>query len=334
MPMGIRILKPGLLSTIQDIGRMDFLNIGVPISGPMDELSARLVNLILGNDRHHAVIEVTQGNFSFTCLETNVYCFSGSAKILINGGQNIPLDTAVNLPKGTVVKLQDSGTGYRTYIGVLGGWHAPTILGSKSTCIIGKFGGHQGRILHEGDELYADKIPDAKRTPKFSFKDIEKVECEKWKISKDNIFPRASNPALRIIKGREWDWFAPESQTNFLTSTFTLSAEGNRIAQKLDGAKILRKEEKEMLSTAVSPGTIQVNHAGQIMILLSDAQTTGGYPRIGQVAQVDLPILAQLRNGQTVKFQEITIKEAEKLYIYREAILTKLQAAIYERYRY
>lgn len=325
----IQILKAGLLSTIQDQGRWGYLDVGVPICGAMDTLSAYIANLAVGNNRQAAVIEITQAYFQFFSLEPLIICFSGAGKAMVDG-QEIQMDSPVFIPEDALVELKDTGEGSRTYLAVEGGWDVPKVLGSRSTCLVGHFGGFEGRALKEGDKLNAAKYCDSqKRLQTFiKWKNDGPVKTVGWRVAKNQFLSPSKIPVIRFIKGKEWDWFSEQTLQQFLTREFQISPQGNRIGLRIDGPKMDRKTQEELLSTAVSMGTVQVNHNGQLMVLMADAQTTGGYPRIAQIASVDLPLLAQLRPGSRFRWKEISAFEAEKLYIYWEKELTKLQTAI------
>lgn len=331
--MSIQILKAGVLSTIQDQGRWGYVDVGVPVSGAMDTLSAYMANLVVGNNSNAAVIEITQAIFQFFSLEPLIICFSGAGKAMVDG-QEIQIESPIFIPQDALVELNDIGEGSRTYLAVEGGWDVPKVLGSRSTCLIGRFGGFEGRALKEGDRLNTVKHSDSKKRLQtlIKWKTNGPVKTVRWRIAKNQFVSTAKTPIIRFIKGKEWDWFSEQGLQQFLTHDFNISPQGNRIGIRIDGPIILQKTQQELLSTAVSMGTVQVNHNGEIMVLMADAQTTGGYPRIAQIATVDLPILAQLRAGSRFRWKEISAYEAEKLYIYREKELTKLQTAINVQY--
>lgn len=330
--MRIRIIKAGVLATVQDGGRWKHLHDGIPVGGPMDELSARLANIAVGNESNEATLEFTQGNIAFESLDGVLLAFSGAGTIQCNE-QTIPKERPVFIPAGETIRIQDNGTGCRTYLAIAGGWDVPEILGSKSTCLIACFGGYEGRKLRAGDVLQASGKQSALTKKIRNSLQGNKLAFPSWSIAKSLFLPDQEEVPVRIIKGHEQHWFSPASWRQLLNGAYSYSKTGNRIGQILEGPPMLRVQEGEMISTAVTAGTIQVTNDGSLILLMRDCQTTGGYPRVAQVALVDLPICAQIRPGHTLSFREISAYESEKLYIYREKELTKIQLAIHELYR-
>ncbi|RYD91884.1 MAG: allophanate hydrolase subunit 2 family protein, partial [Sphingobacteriales bacterium] len=157
------------------------------------------------------------------------------------------------------------------------------------------------------------------------------IACPDWSIPARLMLP-VNRKDLRVVPAREFNWFDSRSIIDFLSKPYTLSLRSNRMGYHLDGAPIHRVVKYELLSTAVTPGTIQVTGDGSMVLLMADCQTTGGYPRIAQVAAVDMPLCGQLKPGNTINFTDITHHEAEMLYIEREQQLHKLTAAVKSRF--
>jgi antagonist of KipI len=242
--------------------------------------------------------------------------------------QEIPINRPVFIPKGLKVQLKNNTDGRYSYLAVAGGWDVPEVLGSKSTFVTAVFGGYHGRRLQKGDELKSGiKLSKLNETLMENFKG-ETVIYPKWSITVQQ-FLRTSNSIVRVILGREFDWFEDLALTDFLSKSYQLK-DGNRMGYHLDGPKITRKKshQKELLSTAVVPGIIQVTGDGSLILLMADCQTTGGYPRIAKVVEVDLPLCAQLKPGNHLHFEIISLKEAEKLYIELQSNFQKLATAI------
>jgi antagonist of KipI len=329
--MKITIRKPGLMSTIQDLGRMNYLSQAVPVSGAMDSLSAQIANKAIGNDDVSAVIEFTHGGAEFSTESDVLIALSGDGGYLTAGDQRLPSDRPIFIPAGTSLYLENNKSGSRSYLSVAGGWDVPAVLGSRSTYLTAKIGGVKGRCLPENDPLTnTGKLTFVTRAILEGLKG-ETINCPNWSIAR-NLFLSPDRKTIRIMKGREINWFDAPSMVDFLSEQYAIGYSSNRMGYQLIGPLMTRVINQELLSTAVTPGTIQVTNDGNLILLMADCQTTGGYPRIAQVAAVDLPLCAQLKPGDTIRFKEIGWKEAEILYIQHKHELHKLSLAIRQKY--
>lgn len=325
--MKIRILKPGLLSTIQDMGRRHFLSQGVPLSGAMDSLSAQLANKAVGNSDDLAVIEFTYADAGFKAETDLLIAYAGDGMRLQAGAQILPTERPVFIPSGTVVQLIHNPEGVHTYLSIAGGWDVPEVLGSRSTCLAASFGSFNGRPLQADDVLTGnDQLSDVSATLLKHLKK-EQINFAKWSIPRQLLLP-ANRKIIRVTLAKEADWFSSQSVADFFSAPYRLSRNNNRMGFHLEGSEIIRTNKDELISTAVTPGAIQVTGNGQMILLMADCQTTGGYPRIAQVASVDLPLCAQLKPGDALYFKEISRREAEVLYLKREDELSKLTTAL------
>lgn len=321
------IERPGLMSTIQDMGRWEHLSQGVPRSGVMDVLSARIANLAVGNEPDAAVIEFTYGDARLRTETDILIAYSGDGATLFVDSERLPSDRPIYLAAGSYITLVNNPAGCRTYLAIAGGWDVPEVLGSRSTYMPAAFGGFQGRALQAGDVLHAGS----------TLSGIARQLCHRlrtatssyssWGIARWRLLP-SDRRLIRVIPAREFTWFEGKSVVDFLSSPYTVSPTCNRMGYHLNGAPIGRLFARELLSTAVMPGTIQVTGDGRLILLMADSQTTGGYPRIAQVAAVDMPLCGQLKPGDSVYFREISRMEAEKLYLQQERLLTRLAVAI------
>lgn len=329
--MKLRIIKPGLFSTVQDMGRMQYLSQGVAVSGAMDTLSARLANKALGNNDTDAVIEFTYDGAELLAETDMLVAYSGGGAILETEGQLLAADKPLFIPLGNKIKLVHRTPNCRTYLAVAGGWDVPEVLGSRSTFITAKFGGFKGRKLEAGDVLSAsDNLSPITEAILSSLKS-DQVSFPDWQISPLNFLP-ADKSTIRVIRANEFGWFDEKTAAKFFSSSYTLSAKNNRMGYHMEGPAIERIDKNELLSTAVTPGTIQVTGNGSMILLMADCQTTGGYPRIAQVAAVDISLCGQLKPGDAINFKEISLKEAEMLYIELEKELNKIDIAIGLKY--
>ena len=324
--MHIRIRKAGMFSTVQDSGRRTYLSQGVPISGAMDKLSARIANQALGNDKHAAVIEFAYGGAVFHAESDLLIAYSGTGAVLKIHSRNLPADRPLFVPKGTEVHLADTASGCYTYLAVAGGWNVPDVLGSRSTYLPAEFGGLQGRMLRKGDVIHA--IPPSSAIAQSLFDQLagKAVNYPNWGIAHRSFLP-VDRKVIRVVPGQEFNWFEGQSVVNFLSAPFRITRQSNRMGYRLDGPVMRSHTKRELLSTAVAPGTIQVTGAGKLIVLMADSQTTGGYPRLAQIAAVDIPLCAQCRPGDELFFKEISRQEAEKLFLYQEEQAKKLSVA-------
>lgn len=329
--MQIQIIKPGLLSTIQDMGRQQYLSQAVPASGAMDTLSARIANKAVGNADSDAVIEFTYADASFVTDTDVLLAYSGGGATLIADEQTLPRDRPIFITAGTTVKLITEPSGSRTYLAIAGGWDVPEVLGSRSTFLTAGFGGFDGRALNKGDVLNNRKdISDISQRILKSLSGAA-INYPLWSVA-FNKFLSDDRKTIRIVSGNELRWFSDKSVTDLLSAPFTIDQQSNRMGYRLNGPALERVNTGELLSTAVTPGTVQVTGNGSMIMLMADCQTTGGYPRIAQIAAVDLPLCAQLKPGDTIYFKQIGRREAEKLYIERELQLQQLTIAIATKY--
>jgi antagonist of KipI len=323
--MQIKIIKPGLLTSIQDLGRPLFRGQAVPIAGAMDQLSARLANKIIGNHEGAAVIEFTYANASFVTQTDVLVAFTGYGAQWQVNGLNLPANRPVFMQSGTSVTLVSTEVGARSYLAVLGGWQVPDVLGSKSTYLMAGFGGYQGRVLKTDDVLKNDTRLSMRSKTILDMLKGDSLNYPKWSIANTRFL--LSNQ-IKVVPAQEFTWFDSNSIINFLSKPFTLTNQSNRMGLNFDGSVMDRIKKDELLSTAVTMGTVQVNGEGNLILLMAEGQTTGGYPRIAQVAAVDLHLCAQLKPNDQVFFKEISREEAETLYLEREIYLKQLAATI------
>jgi len=324
----ITITKPGLLSTIQDLGRFGYQKYGVITSGAMDSLSHRLANILVGNEENKPTIEMT--------LLGPTIQFQQDSLIAICGGDMKP--TIQNLPvrmwrpvlvrKGAQLTFGQAKSGCRVYLAIAGGFFISAIMNSSSTYIRANVGGFHGRALKAGDQLSCAKI-----TPKSSIlmetlnnQELHQpfVEAE-WSVSSELIPKLENNPVIRVMDGRHTHLFTKESQECFWTKPFQITPQSDRMGYRLNGEPLHLEEPTEILSEAVTFGTIQVPADGNPIVLMADRQTTGGYPKIGEIASVDLPCLAQAKPSDTIYFSPISLEKAQLLLVEKEKKIKQLK---------
>lgn len=329
--MQITITKPGVLSTVQDMGRWGYLSPAVPVSGPMDSLSARIANIALGNHEEAPVIEFTYAAAEFTIGVPVLLAYAGDGAFLKCGEQLLPANRPIFISAGQTISLQNNNKGSRTYLAIAGGFDVPAVLGSCSTYLPAAIGGLNGSALQAGDVLKASDCFTALNKAFLSNLSSRDIAYPNWSVSKKALGLDDVN-VIRVMLGPESSWFNPASINTIFNTAFFMGLQSNRMGYRLEGSRMQRINPSELLSTAVTPGTIQVTGNGDLILLMADCQTTGGYPRIAQVASVDLPLCGQLKPGDQLFFKEISRADAEMLYIKREQNLLKVKATLKARF--
>jgi len=325
--MSLRIIRPGISTTLQDAGRRGYQAVGVPVSGSMDTNSMRLANILCGNDPGSVVLETTLHGAEWLVEEEQLIAFSGGGATLLINNQAAPFNRAIRVKASSLLSLKPIPFGCRSYLAVAGGFKAKTDLNSCSTYKTASFGGHEGRALKTGDLLewnperswLSDKIRKSLIINGHDF------SVAGWSIDFNNP---VEEKTIRVVRGPEWDLFDGHKNEKLFAHSFGVSNQSDRMGYRLSGSLLKPLRKTEMISTAVCMGTIQVTHDGNLVMLMADAQTTGGYPRIAMVAAVDLPECAQLRPGDRFHFSEISMDRAEDLYLEREKLLRQIQLAI------
>jgi 5-oxoprolinase (ATP-hydrolysing) subunit C len=292
----IEILNPGPLASIQDKGRFGHYAIGVGCSGAMDPLALAIGNRLVGNPEGHAAIEFTIGGFTVRFAQDIVIALTGADCFATLDGMEIPSFWCVKARAGQVLKAAAPRWGMRTYLAVAGGFAIEPVMASRSTDLKGGFGGLAGRALQAGDNLEVDEAP--------PMTDVDfGLAAQAMKSFYDIRYP--DDLTVRFIRAAEHDAFAVEAASSFCQSAWTILPDSNRIGYRLSGDKLELQRKLELRSHGIIPGTIQVPPSGQPVIQMSDANTCGGYPKIGAVIGCDLWRLAQARLGSTVRFSEV-----------------------------
>jgi antagonist of KipI len=327
----IKCLSSGLLSSIQDLGRYGYQKYGVIVSGVMDTLSHRLANILVGNDENAPTIEMTLLGSSIRFEEDVLISICGADLSATINGKAIHLHRPIYVKKGSVLSFGRCRVGCRAYLAVAGGFDVPSVMGSYSTYIRAGIGGYHGRALKAGDKL---KIGKPSETAKSIMQTLSDDYAGKgfsetsWSVATELHATRKHQPVIRVMKGRQATWFSEKSFQMFLSESFEISPKSDRMGYRLVGPVLNVETSEDMLSEAVSFGTIQVPPDGQPIILLADRQTTGGYPKIGQVITADLPILAQLKPGEHLRFKEVTQHEALQFLLEFERNIQLLKTGI------
>jgi antagonist of KipI len=328
--VNISVLNPGLLTTIQDLGRNGYQKYGVIVSGAMDTYAMRLSNIIVGNEENEGVLEITFVGPSLKLEKGTLFSITGADLSPTINGKKISRGRPVYLNKDCILKFGSCITGCRCYLAVAGGFDVPKVMDSKSTYLRAEFGGFKGRALKKGDILSIG-IKNSKSTK--IIKKLEEIKAKddfvasSWYI-KNFMKQNVESTVIRVFEDRQFQKVSDESIDKFFSSKFNIDTRSDRMGYRLSGEKIELKEKLEMISEEVSVGTIQIPPDGNPIILLADRQTAGGYPKIAHVASIDIQKIVQLKPNDKITFKKITLEEAEKLYFEREKDILELKKSI------
>jgi len=322
----IHIEQAGFLTTLQDAGREGFLQLGVSKGGAMDQHSAALANILIGNHETEAVLEITQSPHRFRFLKDTVVAFTGGGLQPQLHDKPIHLYQPVFITANAVVELKQQLPGFRLYMAVAGGYKSDSFLNSHSTYLLVKAGGHHGRPIKKEDLLLI-------RNPLNELqKNLFSVLQSGATMKLNYPIPSFATNIIRVIKGIEWNAMDDSSQTAFSASTFSVSPQSNRMGYRLTGTALKTEQPCDIISSAVTQGTVQLTPSGEMIILMADGQTVGGYPRIAQVCAVDLPVLAQKKPADEIHFQLISLEQAEELYLNAAKQLNNIKQTIQQLY--
>jgi antagonist of KipI len=291
----------------------------------MDVPAWRLANALVGNRDDEAAIECTLSGPTLRFEQAAWVALTGAAIRIRVADQDLPCWTACFLPAGSVLELGGMDTGCRSYLAVRGGFDLPPVLGSRSTDLHAHLGAHAGRALRAGDLLPLGSAAIPTVTDAFA-----QPTALRWCIDPQPWFDFGQAP-LALMHGSHWAALDEASQRRLFELRFSLSKDSNRTACRLDGHALQLRQPLELISEPALPGTLQLPPSGQPIVLMAEAPVTGGYPRIGQVAAVDLPHLAQRRPGDTVSFRHSTLAEATGRLHEREHRMARLLRHIAQR---
>ncbi|MBB6734421.1 biotin-dependent carboxyltransferase family protein [Cohnella zeiphila] len=329
--MNLVILKPGLLTTVQDLGRYGVQKYGVIVGGAMDAFALRIANLLVGNGENDAGLEITMLGPEIYFPEAALIAIGGGDLSPVLNGRQVPAWRTVYVPEGSRLQFGRMKLGCRAYLAVAGGLDVPVRMNSRSTYLRAGIGGHEGRVLQAGDRLPIGEPSSIGR----HLADLLAGEARgdepaigRWSVSPELLPAYAANPTLQAIAGQEQDLFDNEAISRFYQEDYSVRTESDRMGYRLSGGELRLATKRELISSAVTFGTVQVPPDGQPIVLMADRQTTGGYPRIAQVASVDLPLLAQTPLGGRIRFRAVSLEEAQKQYLVREKGIRVLRSGL------
>jgi antagonist of KipI len=318
--MSLIVIKPGISDTIQDGGRYGYQHLGINPGGAMDRFSAQVVNMLVGNETTEAVIEMHFPAAAYLFQQETIIAVGGADFVPCINGEEIPLWHPVVISRNSILQFQNIKKGAQCYLAVRGGLHIAPWLHSYSTHLKAGVGGFNGRTLQKDDVIHFKKQECCKRLLSDKEYSILPWQADiKW-----NLFP---SEKISIVFGHEWTWLNQRSQTEFLNSFFTVTVSSDRMGYRLQGAPLYPDNTTELISSAVNFGTIQLLPDGQLIVLMADHQTAGGYPRIAHVISAHLAQLAQVRPGEKIQFGLNNLSTAEDLFCRQKHHLLQLQNA-------
>jgi allophanate hydrolase len=298
---GLEVVTPGPFTTIQDLGRIGYQDVGVPRSGPLDRVSLALANALVGNPPDAPCLEILlQGPTLKVLAESVRVALVGCGAALEVRSANprrIAAGQSARLVRGEVLKIGSFGDSVCGYLAIEGGPAVPRVLGSASTYVRGGIGGFHGRRLQPRDVLDL-KLGAVNQGP-------ERALARPLDL-------RLNDP-IRVVLGPQRDYFTDAAMRTFLSSDYVVSTQADRMGYRLQGAVLAHKAAYDIVSDGIVTGSVQVPGSGQPIVLMVDNQTTGGYPKIATVISADVPLVARRRPGRTIRFVEVDIVEAERL---------------------
>ena len=305
--MGLEVLREGLQSTVQDQGRFGYAHLGVSASGAADNFSLIIGNILVGNPKHYAGIEMT--------IIGDKYRFKSDAYIALTGSEfeaeldnnSIPFWKRLLIKKGQILDIRSTKNGARCYLCVAGGINIKDVMGAKTTHLTSGIGGLQGRILKKLDELDFGLLDD-------SIKPIQNLN--------DSI--TTDTKIIKVTKGVQWSWFDKNQKNKLFQHQYQVEELSNRMGLRLFGNAIKTNRENEITTAGISLGSIQIPGGGQPIISFVEHQTTGGYPIIATVISADVRKVGQLKAGDYFQFELISFSSAEKLKADQEKFIHNL----------
>jgi len=313
MPEGrsIEIIKSGMLTLVQDPGRYGYQQFGVPVAGAMDQFALVVANLLVGNDRSAAVLEMMmlgpEIRFSF---DGRIALAGANLSPMINGDA-VQMWQTVVVKTGDVLSFGVLKSGLRAYLAISGGINTPLVMNSRSTYTRGALGGFEGRALKPGDRVPVGVDLDCSRTIMLA-------------IPQEHIPVYEASNTIRVVLGPQESAFKDGGIETLLDSEYTISNECDRMGYRLEGPSIEHEKGADIISDGIAFGAIQVPGHGKPIVMMADRQTTGGYTKIATVISVDLPLLAQAKPGDKVRFKKVTIDDAHALLKEREVFYNQI----------
>jgi biotin-dependent carboxylase-like uncharacterized protein len=316
MTAALKVVAPGMHTTIQDLGRYGYQAFGVPVSGALDVVSHRLSNRIVGNPDDAPTLEILfQGPaLDVMAQSARIAVAGGSAEIELMGDRPRSLGgwRSASLRRGQRFRVSRLGEAACCYLAVEGGFGVERCLGSASTYARGGFGGIQGRALQAGDLVPL----------------LREQASERAELALAEPPPPGQEQRIRIVLGPQQDHFTEAALERLVSEEFVVSKHADRMGMRLDGPLLAHRDGYNIVSDGIATGAIQVPGSGQPILLLADHQTTGGYPKVATVISADIPVVGRRKPGDRIRFAAVDVAEAERLRREQEAAFQALVAGL------
>ncbi len=312
--MGITIESPGIMSTVQDMGRIGYGKYGFGTNGVMDKKSFRMANMLLSNDENEAVIEATLMGPAIRFDEAELFTICGGNFTPTLDGVPIQNYHVYLAKAGSILRLGYAKSGARAYISFAGGLDIPLVMGSRSTNLKCGIGGFEGRMLKAGDRI--------------GFREPKTYLINMYKRWDDFDFFSSKEIELRVVEGPQDDRFDDSEEEIFYSNVYEAGNESDRMGFRLDGAPIPCKKGVNIISDAIAEGSIQIPSSGKPIIMMADRQTTGGYAKIGTVISTDIPLLAQSLPGVKIRFKKVSLIQAVRIKKREERFLKRFKRSV------
>lgn len=309
----VHILNPGMLSTIQDLGRFGYMSTGFSPGGAMDGFALQLANILVGNAPGDGAVEMTVMGMTVRFENPCAIALTGANMQPKLNGRPVPMNQTVAVQAGDTLSCGCAQKGMRSYLAVSGGFDLPQVMGSMSTNMKCGLGGFEGRALKKGDILPL-----------------------RHQITADMIGLHSCSPeaymdgalTLRVVLGPQEDMFTDAGIRTFLSHVYRVSEQSDRMGVRLTGPKIENKKGVDIISDGIATGAVQIPSSGTPIIMMADRQTTGGYAKIATVISADLKRVAQAKPGTALRFRAVTLREALRLKKEEQTVLNRLQYKI------
>lgn len=316
--MSLKIIKAGVLDTVQDMGRYGYQHWGINPGGAMDSFAIQIANMLLSNDKNEAVIEMHFPAATFLFEQDAIIAIGGADFLPTINGETIPLHRPVVINKNSILQFKELKNGARSYLAVKDGLRIQPWLNSCSTNLKAVAGGFLGRPLQQDDVLHFKTQND--HTALLHGGDMRVMH---WKA--DTTWDIFTGDSIYVLPGNELNWLKEESKKNFIADSFRITSLSDRMGYRLSGTGLQVINKQELVSSAVSFGTVQLLPDGQLIVLMADHQTTGGYPRIAHVITAHYSKLAQMQPEEKINFKFTDIKTAEDLLLKQQQHLQQLE---------
>jgi antagonist of KipI len=316
--MSIEVIKPGIADTFQDTGRYGHQHLGINPNGVMDLNAMKVANALVGNEMNEAVLEL--------CFPASVLIFKKATLISLSGanfnavinGKPVPINQSISVAAGSELKFTKNENGVFCYLAIHGGFSLMPWLKSCSTNVKAQVGGWKGRTLQKGDEIEFKK----------QISQVSETRIFPWRANVFDFYSDSDN--IQFLHGNEFDWLDEPSKAKLMEGAFVITPLFDRMGYRLKGESLTRRNE-ELISTAATFGTVQLLPDGQLIILMADHQTTGGYPRVAQIIGADRSKLVQNKVGEKINFHQVSLQEAEVLLVSQHKILRQIQVTCASR---